>query len=780
MLRKLSTAALRHRAVRARAARLTIAASTPSSPRSCSVAQTPRCLAGLSTHPRSYATVRTAAPYKRKPLFDKILIANRGEIACRVIRTCKRLGVRTVAVYSDADSNALHVQEADEAYHIGASPPLESYLRIDKIIEVCRRSGAQAVHPGYGLLSENAGFAEALAAAGIVFIGPPASAIRAMGSKSESKKIMLAAGVPCVPGYHGENQDSAFLQDQAQEMGYPVLIKATKGGGGKGMKIAMSALEFNAQLESAKREALKSFDDDTVLLERYVIDPRHVEVQVCSDSTGKPGGTVHLYTRDCSVQRRHQKIIEEAPAPGLSESLQQELADKAIAAVEAVGYKGAGTVEFLLDSKTHEFFFMEVNTRLQVEHCVSEAITGIDLVEWQLDVAAGNPLPLKQEQIQKNGHAFEARIYAEKPRNNFLPDAGRLIHLSPPVSSHNVRIEIGVRAGDDIGLFYDPMIAKLICHGPDRQAALRTLRQGLAEFHVIGPSTNIEFLRSLAAHPEFIAEQVQTGFIPQYAHDLFAPPSLPTAADLAQAGLFKSIEALSWLSMNDVDSPWSTLAGTRFYGDTYAYRSDFVSQNEAVSSVSVSVGSNGFDVLVKPTQNESTAYERIQTEVSASNTLSTRLNDQTHVTNVVVETPASSDKLERYHLFNNDGTSFALDEPIPAWREKLESAQPLGMVGSAIKAPMPCRVVSVSAAQGQQVGEGATLVVVEAMKTEMTLRAPRSGNTSESRLPSISDRAIYTVMSRAAMLSSLAGMEIVCVLLVSPSEPSGASSLVPN
>ncbi|KAJ2553330.1 Methylcrotonoyl-CoA carboxylase subunit alpha, mitochondrial, partial [Coemansia sp. RSA 1836] len=402
---------------------------------------------------------------------------NRGEIACRIIHTARKLGIKTVAVFSEADRDAMHVRLADEAYLIGPAAAADSYLRADTILDVARRAGAQAIHPGYGFLSENAGFSEQLAAEGVTFIGPPGAAMRAMGSKSESKRIMQAAGVPVVPGYHGDNQDAAFLQERAQEIGYPVLIKAVMGGGGKGMRIVHSPDEFAMMLASSRREAAKAFGDDKVLVEKYLATPRHVEVQVFADTLGN---AVHLFERDCSVQRRHQKIIEEAPAPDLLPEVRRQLGEKAVAAAKAVQYVGAGTVEFIMDQATQQFYFMEMNTRLQVEHPVTEMVTGTDLVQWQLEVAAGNRLPQLQGDIACTGHAFEARIYAENPDAGFLPDTGRLVHVATPQPSADVRVETGVQAGDAISVHYDPMIAKLVVRGRDRAAALRVLRAALA------------------------------------------------------------------------------------------------------------------------------------------------------------------------------------------------------------------------------------------------------------------------------------------------------------
>jgi 3-methylcrotonyl-CoA carboxylase alpha subunit len=404
-------------------------------------------------------------------MFDKILIANRGEIACRVIRTARRLGIRTVAVYSDADRNALHVTMADEAIHIGAAPSKESYLLAERVIDAAKKTNAQAIHPGYGFLSENAAFSELCKADAIVFIGPPVAAIEAMGSKSAAKTIMEKAGVPLVPGYHGDEQSPAILKKHADDMGYPVLLKATAGGGGKGMRQVWSGDEFDEALEAAKRESLSSFGDDRMLVEKYLTQPRHVEIQVFCDQSGNG---VYLFERDCSVQRRHQKVIEEAPAPDMNETVRTAMGDAALLAARAINYEGAGTVEFLLD-KDDTFYFMEMNTRLQVEHPVTEMITGQDLVEWQLRVAAGQNLPLSQDQLQINGHAFEARIYAEDPANDFLPVTGTLSYLMPPEESTNVRVDTGVLQGDEVSIYYDPMIAKLIVWDENRDRALTRL-----------------------------------------------------------------------------------------------------------------------------------------------------------------------------------------------------------------------------------------------------------------------------------------------------------------
>ena len=453
-------------------------------------------------------------------MFQKILIANRGEIACRVAATARRMGIRTVAVYSDADANAKHVAACDEAVHIGGNAPRDSYLRAERILDAARSTGAQAVHPGYGFLSENEEFAQACAAAGIAFIGPPASAIKAMGLKAESKQLMEKAGVPLVPGYHGADQDPALLRREADRIGYPVLIKASAGGGGKGMRIVAKGEEFDAALASCQREARNSFGDDAVLIERYVTRPRHIEIQVFGDAHGH---CIHLFERDCSVQRRHQKVLEESPAPGLSEARRREMGAAAVAAAQAVGYVGAGTVEFIAEPQPDgdlRFFFMEMNTRLQVEHPVTEAITALDLVEWQLRVAAGEALPLTQEQVTMTGHAIEARICAENPEANFLPATGTLDVYRTPAAAQfqrdTVRIDAGVREGDAISPHYDSMIAKLIVHGLDRDDAIRKMREALNGFVIRGVSSNIPFQSALLAHPQFVAGQFNTGFIAEH------------------------------------------------------------------------------------------------------------------------------------------------------------------------------------------------------------------------------------------------------------------------
>src|SRR5215204_3100414 len=494
-------------------------------------------------------------------MFAKLLIANRGEIACRVIRTARRMGIATVAVYSAADMAALHVAMADEAYPIGPPPPRQSYLNIDAVIEAACDSGAEAVHPGYGFMSENAEFAETCAAAGVVFIGPPPQAIRAMGSKAAAKALMEKHGVPVVPGYHGADQDDARLLAEADRIGFPVLIKASAGGGGRGMRIVASKGEFARALDGARREAKGAFGDDTMLLERYLERPRHIEVQVFGDSHGN---LVHLFERDCSIQRRHQKIVEEAPAPGLDSTRRQQIGEAAVAAARAVGYVGAGTVEFIMQSSGAElggerFYFMEMNTRLQVEHPVTEAVTGLDLVEWQLRVAAGEQLPVKQDELGLRGHAIEVRLYAENPARGFLPVTGTLHRLHFP-EGDGVRVDTGVREGDAVTPFYDPMIAKIIAGGENRDAARMRLGRALADTAVLGLATNLGFLARVVADPDFAAGAVDTGFIERRGDSLLAPAGPPPDAALAAAALYRFLSASE---PGQAPDPWSRGDGWR-------------------------------------------------------------------------------------------------------------------------------------------------------------------------------------------------------------------------
>ncbi|TPX30510.1 hypothetical protein SmJEL517_g05940 [Synchytrium microbalum] len=679
---------------------------------------------------RQQSTLRKSIMFanaSRKPLFDKILIANRGEIACRVERTAVKLGIKTVAVYSEADKNAMHVQMADEAYLIGPPPSSESYLRADKIIQIAKDSGAQAIHPGYGFLSENATFADQVTKAGLTFIGPPVDAIIAMGSKSASKIIMTNAGVPVVPGYHGEEQGVDYLKKQADVIGYPVLIKAIMGGGGKGMRIVDKPEDFEAMLESSRREAQKSFGDTKVLVEKYLVRPRHVEVQVFAD---KLGNAVYLFERDCSVQRRHQKILEEAPAPGLTQALREDLGNKAVAAARAVKYVGAGTVEFILDTTTNKFYFMEMNTRLQVEHPVTEMVTGTDLVHWQLEVAAGNPLPLLQHQLALNGHAFEARIYAENPNNNFLPDTGPLLHLKTPVASPSIRIETGVREGDAVSVYYDPMISKLVVHGEDRTAALRVLRKALGEFEVVGLKTNIEFLKALAGNQGFVDADVETGFIKKREADLFPPPSPLPPLVIAQAALSILIKQLrasqkeARLSQ-DYYSPWNQIAFRLNHAMSTTIT--FIDNSKTCNVVVEYISPDTLSMTVTDGTGAVTRYDSVTLNWKGMDVFSS--SDAIEVVadvggrkvrgNVVWERNIDG---ETCHVFQ-DGVNYTITKPLPTY---LTHAASIGGA-SDVRTPMPCKISSVSVKVGQKVEKGQTLVILEAMKMEHVMKAPEAG-----------------------------------------------------
>ncbi|KAH7886268.1 carbamoyl-phosphate synthase L chain, ATP binding domain-containing protein [Phlebopus sp. FC_14] len=669
----------------------------------------------------------------------------------------RKLGIKTVAVYSEVDASSLHVLDADEAYCIGPAPSAESYLNMEKIIEACHKSGAQAVHPGYGFLSENAKFAERLAEGGIVFIGPPSSAILSMGSKSESKNIMSAAGVPCVPGYHGTNQDPQLLFTAAEKIGYPVLIKAIHGGGGKGMRIVSTPSDFMDALESAKRESLKAFGDADVLVEKYIERPRHVEVQVFADTMG---GVVSLWERDCSVQRRNQKIIEEAPAPGLTPELRADLSEKAVAAARAVNYVGAGTVEFIFDNDTQKFYFMEMNTRLQVEHPVTEMITGLDLVEWQLEVAAGNPLPLSQFAIPLVGHAFEARIYAENPRNDFLPDSGPLLYLSTPTPTHtfapsvslsrddsptsssqrtpdtstavtpSLRLEQGFTQGAQIGVFYDPMIAKLVVHGRDRTEALRMLRRGLEEYKVVGVSTNVEFLRALSGNQAFIDGDVETGFIKKHHAELFPPVPHPSPTLFAQAALYVALRD-SPHNVTGLQSPWTSLGARRFNGDAYGRTVTLAKDDSSATPINVTLkhlSSGCFDITIND-PSAPTTFSSVSARLTSPTTLAAFSTATTIVSQMpppAVPASTSPNTMERLHIFSSDGFKTTLSLPHPTWLLSL-GGDVLAASKGALRAPMPSLVVEVRVSVGQRVEKGQAVVVLESMKTETVLRAEVGG-----------------------------------------------------
>ncbi|CAB1368764.1 acetyl-CoA carboxylase biotin carboxylase subunit [Denitratisoma oestradiolicum] len=640
-------------------------------------------------------------------MFERILIANRGEIACRVIRTARRMGIRTVAVYSAADAEARHVRLADEAVLLGPAAPGESYLAIDRIIAACRQTGAQAVHPGYGFLSENGDFADAVAAQGLVFIGPPASAIRAMGSKSEARKLMEEVGLPVTPGYHGDEQAPDFLKAQAERIGYPVLIKAIAGGGGRGMRAVHQSSEFLAALASCKREAAASFGNEQVLIEKYLQGPRHVEIQIFSD---RQGHCVHLFERDCSVQRRHQKILEEAPAPGMTPQRRGAMGQAAIVAAQAIGYVGAGTVEFLLDREGN-FHFMEMNTRLQVEHPVTEMITGLDLVEWQLRIAAGEPLPLVQEQLSIHGHALEARICAEDPDQGFLPASGRLVHLAAPEESLHVRVDTGVEEGDEISPHYDSMIAKLIVWDETRERACARMLQALARYRVVGVANNVDFLSRLVACPAFAQADLDTGLV-EREHDFLFPAATEPPAEawlvVVLAELLREQETALDGARSDTDphSPWHLRDGWRI--NSAARRTLVFRAGEAERSIAVAYGERGFVLEV---DGRATA---VSGTLGPGGQLWADLAGRRINGTVVIAAG------KRHVFLHGRAFVFAAVDPL----------LPAGSGGSAeggLSAPMPGRVVALIAQPGKRVEQGAPLLILEAMKMEHTIIAPAAG-----------------------------------------------------
>ncbi len=647
-------------------------------------------------------------------MFNKILIANRGEIACRVIRTARKMGILTVAVYSDADQEALHVTMADEAVHIGASPPLESYLLGDRIIDAALKTGAEAIHPGYGFLSENAEFSESCEKNNIVFIGPPAASIEAMGSKSAAKIIMEQAEVPLVPGYHGDDQKPSVLKNASDDMGYPVLLKATAGGGGKGMRQVWAADEFEDALSAAKREALNSFGDDTMLVEKYLTQPRHVEIQIFCD---QHDNAVYLAERDCSIQRRHQKVIEEAPAPGVSGQLRQQMGDAAIRAAKAINYQGAGTVEFLLD-QDGSFYFMEMNTRLQVEHPVTEMITGQDLVEWQFRVAGGEHLPLAQEQIQINGHSLEARIYAEDPDNDFLPASGPLTFLQPPEESEHVRVDTGVLQGDEVSVYYDPMIAKLVVWDEDRNKALRRLTKALTEYRISGMTTNIDFLYNLASSEPFKHAEIDTGFIEKHHDIVFNKSKQNISQCIALAALYLMLKQAQKAAEDaahspDPWSPWNTTGGWRL--------------NESCI--------NRFQLLIQdqhyPVNVEQLGRGRGVHYVIRS--IDRTINAQGKI--VGNELHADIDGHRMQASVGEDNTTYSLYTQKNAIQFSLVKAdlgdEDVGEGAGALEAPMNGTIVEIVATQGATVKKGDTLLIMEAMKMEHSIRAPENGKVIE-------------------------------------------------
>src|SRR5689334_5445109 len=643
-------------------------------------------------------------------MFSKILIANRGEIACRVIRTARRLGIKTVAVFSDADRGARHVAMADEAVHIGGSAARESYLVVDRILDAARRTGAQAIHPGYGFLSENAGFAEACAKAGIVFIGPPPAAIRAMGSKSEAKKIMEKAAVPLVPGYHGDDQSPELLAKEAERIGFPVLIKASAGGGGKGMRVVESAAKFADALAGAKREAKASFADDHVLVEKYLTRPRHIEIQVFADR----GNCLYLFERDCSIQRRHQKVIEEAPAPDMDPARRKQMGEAAVAAAKAIGYVGAGTVEFIAN-QDGSFYFMEMNTRLQVEHPVTEMITGQDLVEWQLVVAAGGQMPLKQDQLRIDGHAVEVRLYAEDPNRNFLPSTGTLVHLRLPTENRHVRVDTGVREGDTVTPFYDPMIAKVIVHDRDRTSAMRRMAALMGETEVVGVTTNAALLKALCSHPAFVGGEVDTGFIERHRAELFAKAGTADDRAFAVATLARIAE---WTSTSN--DPWDQKNGFRLLDTGH-------------DEVRWKDGERDVAVIVRRPRNGTLSLELPGGTVEANvqrgdnGRLAIRLGNDTFTAAVVRR--ATNDGGIDYTLFADGGNQrLRLVDPLDVTQyEAVASGE------GSVRSPLPGKIIDLRVKPGDTVSRGQPLLVLEAMKMEHTLAAPADGKVKNVR-----------------------------------------------
>ncbi|MGZ5036050.1 MAG: acetyl-CoA carboxylase biotin carboxylase subunit [Usitatibacter sp.] len=636
-------------------------------------------------------------------MFEKVLVANRGEIACRVMRTCRRLAIRTVAVHSSIDAHALHVEQADEAYLIGGPRPVDSYLRGDTIVEVAKACGAQAIHPGYGFLSENEDFARAVEAAGLVFIGPTPEAIEKMGLKDRAKAIMEKAGVPVVPGYHGESQDAKFLRAEAKKVGFPLLIKAVAGGGGKGMRLVTKDAEFDEQLASARREAKNAFGDDAVLLERFVQGPHHIEFQVFGDTHGH---YVHLFERECSIQRRHQKVLEETPSPFLDDAMRAAMGEAAVAAARAIAYRGAGTIEFIAGAD-RRFFFMEMNTRLQVEHPVTEMITGEDLVEWQLRVAAGEALPLTQAEITRGGHSIEVRLCAENPANNFLPETGRIAVLRAPVEIDEVvRLDTGVREGDEVSVFYDPMIAKLIVWGDDRAEAARRMASALAQTAILGVKTNLAFLERVVAHPAFLAGDTDTAFIERHRAELLPEgASVPVEALVAAAARVFRDEQRD--IANAPASPWNDTRGWRLNqpslrrmelesegGDVARLEAEFLPGHAVIG-----VAGRKYRVALGPEDGD-----RLQIALDGE-TFFARV--ARHGKRLSATTPRGRHELELVDPFHY--------EPADA------------LPDARLTSLMPGRVVKVMAAAGDAVRKGQALMILEAMKMEHTITSPREG-----------------------------------------------------
>ena len=643
-------------------------------------------------------------------MFTKLLIANRGEIACRIIDTAKTLGIRTVALYSDADKDARHVAMADESFHIGGSAPSESYLKGELIIDIAKQSGAQAIHPGYGFLSENAEFARLCEQNEIAFVGPSADAIDSMGSKSAAKAIMQAAKVPLVPGYHGDDQSDKLLVTEANKMGFPLLIKAAYGGGGKGMRIVESSDEVQDAIDSARREAISSFGNDKLLMERYLRQPRHVEVQVFADSHGN---CIYLSDRDCSIQRRHQKVVEEAPAPGLSDALRKAMGEAAVAAAKAIDYRGAGTVEFLLDTD-NSFYFMEMNTRLQVEHPVTEMVTGQDLVKWQLMVASGESLPLEQDEVRIHGHSFEVRIYAEDPHNDFLPASGKLNYLREPEQNQFVRIDSGIRQNDVISNFYDPMIAKLIVWDESRPRALQRLVHSLESYQISGLKHNIEFLANIAEHPAFVKADFSTDFIDRYGDKLIGSVSSDEQTALALAALFqlcarKADAKDCAINSHDPYSPWGQVSGFRLNSQSQ-HSLSLLDDKQALHQLSLSEVAGQYHITLDDKQ-------LILSGELKQDLLHAEING--HKSKVSVCQDGDDFTL----FFNSSSHHFKAVQT--------EIVEEQASDEDKLKAPMNGTVVTHLAKVGEQVSAGQGLLVMEAMKMEYTIEAPFDGTVSE-------------------------------------------------
>ena len=646
-------------------------------------------------------------------MFTKLLIANRGEIACRIIKTAQTMGVRTIALYSDADKDARHVAMADESYYLGGSAPADSYLKADLIIDIAKKSGAEAIHPGYGFLSENAEFARKCEQNGIAFVGPGSDAIDAMGSKSAAKKIMSKANVPLVPGYHGDDQTDATLIAEAKAVGFPLLIKAAYGGGGKGMRIVENEGEILEAIKSARREAISSFGNDKLLMERYLRQPRHVELQIFADTHGN---AIYLSDRDCSIQRRHQKVVEEAPAPGLSDELRAQMGNAAVAAAKAIDYVGAGTVEFLLDTD-NSFYFMEMNTRLQVEHPVTEMVTGQDLVKWQLVVASGGELPLSQDEVRIHGHSFEVRIYAEDPQNEFLPASGKLNFLREPEQNRHVRIDSGIRENDVISNFYDPMIAKLIVWDESRPRALQRLVHALESYQISGLKHNIEFLANIAEHPAFAAADFCTDFIERYGDTLIGDAAIEADTALALAGLYQVLsrkQAAKTLAINSADpySPWGLVSGFRL-------NSSSVHHVSLLTDTATATQQHDLVITAVGEQYQLCLHEQV---LNLAGDLKADL--------LLAEINGHKSKVPVSH----QGDDFTLFLPSGSYHFKAILAQVAEEVvnhADKLKAPMNGTVVTHLVEVGEQVKAGQGLLVMEAMKMEYTIEAPFDGVVSE-------------------------------------------------